>query len=100
MDNSEHTRLLRGGEQYSEEDAAELSGAYLAHEIGHLLFQLGHPFGQKACVMNPVSMLRFQEWFNQINSTDCPMGSSPEMTPGSIPPTFNSEWVRVSQEKR
>ena len=100
LDNSESTRLLRGGEQYSEEDAAELAGAYLAHEIGHLLFQFGHPFGQKACVMNPASLLRFREWFNQVNSTGCPMGSRPEMTAGAIPPNFNTEWVRLSQESR
>ena len=100
QDNSETTRLMRGGEQYSEEDAAELAGAYLAHEIGHLLFQLGHPFGQKTCVMNPASMLRFREWFNQINSTDCQIGSRPEMTPGAIPPIFNSKWVRMAQEAK
>lgn len=97
QDNSNSSRLLRGGEQYSEEDAAELAGAYLAHEIGHLLFQFGHPFGQKACVMNPVSMLRFREWFNQISGADCAIGSRPEMTAGAIPPTFNQEWVRMSQ---
>ncbi len=100
QDNSETTRQLRGGEQYSEEDAAELAGAYLAHELGHLLFQLGHPFGQKACVMNPVSMLRFREWFSHINSSECPMGSRPEMTAGAIPPSFNTEWVRMAQEAK
>jgi len=98
LDNSESTKLLRGGEQYSEEDAAEMAGAYLAHEIGHLLFQFGHPFGQKSCVMNPASLLQFKEWFNQINSADCPMGSRPEMTAGAIPPNFNAAWVRMAEE--
>jgi hypothetical protein len=96
-DNSENSKRLRGGEEYSEVDAAELSGAYLAHEIGHLLLQLGHPFGQKACVMNPVSMLRFREWFNQINAEGCPLGSRAEMTAGNIPPVFNAEWVRMAR---
>ncbi len=100
QDNSGTTRLLRGGEQYSEEDAAELAGMYLAHEIGHLLLQLGHPFGQKACVMNPVSMLRFREWSDQVNGRDCPLGSRPEMTPGAIPPNFNGAWVRMAQEAK
>ena len=99
LDNSESTVRMRGGERYSEEDAAELAGAYLAHEIGHLLFQFGHPFGQKACVMNPASMLRFREWFEQVNSAECPLGSRPEMTPGAIPPSFNPEWVKVSREQ-
>ena len=95
-DNSETSKRLRGGEEYSEADAAELSGAYLAHEIGHLLMQLGHPFGQKACVMNPVSMLQFREWFNQINGANCPLGSRAEMTAGNIPPTFNPVWVLMT----
>ena len=99
-DNSEISKRLRGGEEYSGADAAELSGAYLAHEIGHLLMQLGHPFGQKACVMNPVSMLRFREWFNQINGANCPLGSRAEMTEGDIPPVFNAEWVRMAQEQK
>ncbi|GAB5604268.1 hypothetical protein TK5_03470 [Sideroxyarcus sp. TK5] len=95
-DDSEITRQLRGGEQYSEEIAAELAGAYLAHEIGHLLYQLGHPFGQKACVMNPASMLRFREWFHQINGKECRFDSRPEMTAGAIPPSFNQDWVKLT----
>ncbi len=94
VDNSDNTLLLRGGETYSATEAAELSGAYLAHEIGHLLFQFGHPFGQKSCVMNPVSMLRFREWSNQINSTNCKIGSRPEMTPGAIPEYYNTNWLQ------
>jgi hypothetical protein len=95
LDNSENTKLLRGGETYSEAEAAELSGAYLAHEIGHMLFQFGHPFGQKSCVMNPVSMLRFREWRNQINSANCPIGSRPEMMPGAIPEYYNTQWLQL-----
>lgn len=99
QDDSATTKLMRGGEEYSTADAAELSGAYLAHEIGHLLLQLGHPFGQKACAMNPVSMLRFREWFTQVNGTECPIGSRPEMKEGAIPPVFNASWVRATQAK-
>ncbi len=98
VDNSAVTRGLRGGEQYSDTEAAELSGAYLAHEIGHMLFQLGHPFGQKTCVMNPVSMLRFREWYRQIDGAACQIGSRPEMTVGAIPEYYNVDWLRMSQE--
>ncbi|MFZ2162478.1 MAG: hypothetical protein WAW02_09700 [Sideroxyarcus sp.] len=97
-DNSEISKRLRGDDEYSAVDAAELSGAYLAHEIGHLLMQLGHPFGQKACVMNPVSMLRFRQWFFQVYGAGCLIDSRAEMTAGNIPPTFNAEWVRMSKE--
>lgn len=99
QDNSANTLLLRGGEQYSGAEAAELSGAYLAHEIGHLLFQFGHPFGQKSCVMNPVSMLRFREWRQQIDGAACPIGSRPEMSVGAVPPYFNTNWLRMADEK-
>lgn len=98
LDNSGNTRRLRGGEQYSDKEAAELSGAYLAHEIGHMLFQFGHPFGQNSCVMNPVSMLRFREWSRQIDNAACPIGSRPEMTPGAIPEYYNVHWLRMSRE--
>jgi hypothetical protein len=97
QDASEYTRKLRGGEVYSPEEAAELSGIYLAHEIGHLLFQFGHPFGKNSCLMNPVSMLRFREWSRQINGAECAIGSSPEMSTGAVPFYFNPDWVKASR---
>lgn len=96
-DDTENTLLLRGGERYSDKKAAELAGTYLAHEIGHLLFRFGHPFGQKTCVMNPVSMLRFRIWFQQLDAMACAMGSRPEMTPGAIPVYYNAQWQKMSQ---
>jgi len=97
-DKSETSKRLRGDDEYSDVDAAELSGTYLAHEIGHLLLQLGHPFGQKACVMNPASMLKFRQWFYQIYGPGCLIGSRPEMTAGAIPPTFNATWVKMAKQ--
>src|SRR5262249_15921636 len=47
------TRALRGDETYSEADGARYAGLLLVHEIGHQLFDLGHAYGKKACVMNP-----------------------------------------------
>lgn len=99
-DESDYTVQLRGGEKYSATEAAELSGAYLTHEIGHMLFHFGHPFGQEACVMNPVSMLRFREWAQHIDSAACQIGSRPEMTEGAVPEYFNIEWLRMSLQPR
>jgi hypothetical protein len=96
LDNSDITQFLRGREIYSAEEAAELSGAYLAHEIGHMLFQFGHPFGQNSCVMNPASLLRFREWFHQLDNSDCQIGSRIEMTPGAIPEYYNVNWLHMS----
>jgi hypothetical protein len=43
----------------------------LVHEIGHQLFDLGHAYGKKACVMNPPGMLRFREWAERLSPADC-----------------------------
>jgi hypothetical protein len=65
------TRRLRGGESYSEADSARFAAALLVHEIGHQLFDLGHPYGRKACVMNPPELLRFRVWAGQLSPKDC-----------------------------
>ena len=96
-DDSALSTELRGGERYTPQQAAELSGAYLAHEIGHLLFRLGHPFDRPACVMAPVRMLRFREWQQGLDAAHCRIGSSPEMRPGAIPEVYNVDWLRLAQ---
>jgi len=65
------TRSLRGGETYSEAESARFAGYLLVHEIGHQLFDFGHPYGHNACVMNPPEMLRFREWFERLSPKDC-----------------------------
>jgi hypothetical protein len=65
------TRTLRGGETYSEADSARFAGSLLVHEIGHQLFDFGHPYGKGACVMNPPELLRFREWVGQLSPGDC-----------------------------
>lgn len=96
-DDSALSTQLRGGERYTSQQAAELSGAYLAHEIGHLLFRFGHPFERPACVMAPVRMLRFREWQQGLDAAHCRIGSSPEMRPGAIPEVYNADWLRLAQ---
>ena len=65
------TRSLRGGETYSEAERVRYAGLLLVHEIGHQLFDLGHPYGKKACVMDPPEMLHFREWAGQLSPKDC-----------------------------
>ena len=84
---------LRGGARYGEEQAARLAGAYLAHEIGHVLLHLGHPFNQSACVMNPAQLLDFQSWYDNLDSGRCALGSSAEMVPGAAKLSYNATWV-------
>ena len=66
------TRTLRGGENYSEADSARFAGFLLVHEIGHQLFQLGHPYGRRSCVMNPPELLHFRDWAEKLSPKDCP----------------------------
>ncbi|MDP7345089.1 MAG: hypothetical protein QF767_17395, partial [Alphaproteobacteria bacterium] len=84
---------LRGGKRYGEEEAARLAGAYLAHEIGHVLLHLGHPFNQSACVMNPAQLLDFRTWRDNLDAVHCPLGSSAEMVPGAAKLTYNASWL-------
>lgn len=65
------TRSLRGDESYSEADAAAFAGLLLVHEIGHQLFDFGHPYGNTACVMNPPELLRFREWAGRLSPGSC-----------------------------
>jgi len=65
------TRDLRGGESYSEAEGARFAAFLLVHEIGHQLFDFGHPYGRRACVMNPPELLRFREWAGQLSAKDC-----------------------------
>ena len=48
---------MRDGENCNAEEAARLAGISAAHEIGRQLFHFLHPFGQSACLMNPVDDL-------------------------------------------
>ena len=65
------TREFRGGETYSNADSARFVALLLVHEIGHQLFDLGHPYGKSACVMNPPELLRFREWAGRLNPEGC-----------------------------
>ena len=78
------TRELRGNESYSSDDAAKYAAYLLVHELGHQLLHLGHPFGRKACVMNPTELLRFRAWASQFSAKDCPVSASGAMKPGFV----------------
>lgn len=78
------TKELRGNESYSGDDAAKYAGYMLAHELGHQLLHLGHPYGRKACVMNPAELLHFRAWVNQFSAKDCPIAASGAMMPGFV----------------
>jgi len=82
--NDEQVRKLRNGKIYSKEDALKYAGVLLAHELGHLLLHLGHPWSNEACIMRPAEVLDFAGWEKKLNPQKCNIGSDPEMTPGSL----------------
>ena len=74
---------LRQGESFTEEEAARLAGLSGAHELGHQLLHLSHPFGQPACLMYPVPMFSYGEWAAKLSASQCRPGSNPAVTPGA-----------------
>ena len=74
---------LRKGDTYSRQEALSYAGAMLAHEMGHQLFQLGHPWSNPACLMRPAQALDFASWVNRLDAKACQIGSSPAMMPGT-----------------
>lgn len=84
FDNSATTLKLRAGTLAEPTQAAAQMAAMVAHELGHLLLHLGHPFGNAACVMTPPQRLEFQAWATRLNASRCQLGSSKANTPGAI----------------
>jgi hypothetical protein len=85
--NDDFSVQMRDGETYDASEAARLAGTAAAHEIGHQLFHLLHPFARPECIMNPVPMFTYRAWANKLSPSDCRLESDPAMTPGAS--TFN-----------
>lgn len=81
--NDEDLVRMREDERYDDEEAARLAGIAAAHEIGHQLFHFLHPFGNSACVMNPVPLFAYRAWAAKLSPKDCLIGSSAAMRPGA-----------------
>jgi hypothetical protein len=83
---------LRQDETYSEDQIINYSAALLAHELGHLLLHLGHPFGNKLCIMSPTVMLNYRDWYDNLDAEQCAVGSSKDMQPGAVTIDYNRSW--------
>lgn len=75
--------------------AARLTGAYLAHELGHQLLHLGHPFDNDACIMTPARLLDIHSWYAQTQQSAerCAVGSGSQMHPGVIHLEYRPAFV-------
>ena len=83
---------LRQDSSYSDEQIVNYSAALLTHELGHMLLRLGHPFGDKHCIMSPTTLLNYRDWYKQLDSNQCAIGSSEQMMPGFARIDYNKKW--------
>lgn len=82
VNEDETIKALRNGKTYSVSEWSTYAGALLAHEIGHQLLHLGHPFENPSCLMRPPARLHFDQWYAALNPANCRLNSSAAMTPG------------------
>ncbi len=85
-------QTLRGDAHYSQQQIADYAAAILTHELGHLLLHLGHPFGNAYCIMAPMPLLKFREWYDGLDARQCPIGGEPQMTPGAAQIEYRANW--------
>jgi hypothetical protein len=84
--------MLRDESHYSSEQVTDYVAAVLAHELGHMLLHLGHPFGSEHCIMSPTPLLRYRSWYNALDAARCPLGSEAQMTPGVAKIEYRPDW--------
>jgi hypothetical protein len=72
--------------------AVNLAGQYTAHEIGHMLLLLGHPYRNPACVMRPEPLFNFAKWARRLDAKKCRVGSSRGMKPGAAKIGYRTDW--------
>ncbi len=83
---------LRNDESYTSEQATTYAAALLTHEIGHQLLHLGHPFGNSKCIMSPTPLLKYREWLEGLDASECSLNSEPSMTPGFVSIDYRADW--------
>ena len=92
LNNTELLTTLRNDESYNETQIINYSAALLTHELGHMLLHLGHPFGDVSCIMSPTTMLNYRDWYDNLDSTKCAIGSRSEMVPGVVKIGYYRQW--------
>lgn len=81
--------ILRNEQRYSAQQKADYAAAVLAHELGHLLLHISHPWGQAGCIMAPVPLLNYSEWYDQLDGDVCRQGKHPMNQIGSAKITYD-----------
>lgn len=83
---------LRDDAHYSDEQIAQYAAATLAHELGHLFFHYGHPYGDSDCLMNPTPLLRYRAWYEGLNAGACRAKNPLQMQTGAVQISYNAHW--------
>jgi len=92
LNDSDVLSQLREDAHYSDDQVSDYVAAILAHELGHMLLHLGHPFGSVSCIMSPTPLLKFRAWYAGLDPSLCPLASRPQMTPGAATIDYRSDW--------
>ena len=92
LNDTEMLVQLRNDEHYTSGQTTTYAAALLTHELGHLLFHLGHPFGNHNCIMSPTPLLKYREWVEGLDASQCPLGSEETMTPGVATLDYRADW--------
>lgn len=92
LNDSDLLAVLRQDSAYENAQIINYSAALLTHELGHLLLHLGHPFGNKHCIMSPTVMLNYRDWYDNLDAAQCELGSSRDMSPGAAKLEYNLRW--------
>lgn len=78
------TLSLRDGAFANPQERNNAIAVLAAHELGHQLLHLGHPFGNSACIMTPTELLHFRRWLAALDGARCTLGSSLAMQSGKL----------------
>lgn len=92
LNDSDMLVQLRNDKHYTSEQTTTYAAALLTHELGHLLLHLGHPFGNHNCIMSPTPLLKYREWYDGLDASQCPLGSEDMMTPGVATLDYRADW--------
>lgn len=92
LNDSDMLVQFRNDEHYTSDQVTTYAAALLTHELGHLLLHLGHPFGNRYCVMSPTPLLRYREWVDGLDASKCLLNSEDAMTPGRISINYRTDW--------
>jgi hypothetical protein len=91
-DNPMLAQLKNDRRPYSRQQVIDYAAATLTHELGHLLFHYGHPFGEPACIMAPTPLLQYREWYAGLDAEACRAAAPAQMRPGAARILYNPAW--------